>query len=61
MLSMLRRSSVQSDIAADGVRHSLITDGVFDTFGVGIVLRAGGPSAHLHVTPESRFDMSRPK
>jgi flavin reductase (DIM6/NTAB) family NADH-FMN oxidoreductase RutF len=39
---------------------SLLPDGVFDTFGAGIVLRAGGPTAYAEITPDSRFDMRRP-
>ena len=39
----------------------LIKDGVFDTFGAEIVLRAGGPSAYAAIGPENRFDMLRPK
>ncbi|HUW81085.1 MAG TPA: flavin reductase family protein [Acidocella sp.] len=38
----------------------LLKDGVFDTFGAGIVLRAGGASAYAEIRPESRFDMVRP-
>ncbi len=38
----------------------LLKDGLFDTFGAGIILRAGGPSAYALVAPESRFDISRP-
>ena len=39
----------------------LIKDGVFDTFAAGIVLRAGGSSAYARITPDSRFDMYRPR
>jgi flavin reductase (DIM6/NTAB) family NADH-FMN oxidoreductase RutF len=39
----------------------LLKDGVFDTFGAGIILRAGGPSAYAAISPETRFDMTRPK
>lgn len=39
----------------------LLKEGIFDTFGAGVVLRAGGPSAYAAITPESRFDMRRPK
>ena len=43
------------------IDQALLKDGVFDTFGAGIVLRAGGPSAYASITPESRFDMRRPE
>ena len=39
----------------------LLPDGIFDTFGAGIVLRAGGPSAYAEIRPDSRFDMRRPR
>jgi hypothetical protein len=38
----------------------LLRDGIFDTFGAGIILRAGGPSAYVLVKPENRFDIDRP-
>ncbi len=38
----------------------LLKNGVFDTFGAGVVLRAGGLSAYAEIGPESRFDMRRP-
>jgi flavin reductase (DIM6/NTAB) family NADH-FMN oxidoreductase RutF len=43
------------------IDRSLLQDGVFDTFGAGIILRAGGPSAYAELRPESRFDMHRPR
>ncbi len=42
------------------IRKDLLKDGVFDTFGARIILRAGGLSANAEVSPESRFDMYRP-
>jgi hypothetical protein len=33
---------------------------VFDTFGAGVILRAGGPSAYAKIERDSRFDMRRP-
>jgi len=33
---------------------------VFDTFGSGVILRAGGPSGYAAITPANRFDMTRP-
>jgi len=43
------------------IRKDLLKDGVFDTFGAGIVARAGGTSAYAELTPETRFDMRRPQ
>jgi flavin reductase (DIM6/NTAB) family NADH-FMN oxidoreductase RutF len=42
------------------IAAALLQDGVFNTFGAGIVLRAGGPSAYAEIRPDSRFDMVRP-
>lgn len=51
---------VLGEIVAVHIRRDLLKDGIFDTFGAGIILRAGGPSAYAHVTPDSRFDLFRP-
>ncbi len=42
------------------IDRALLNDGIFDTFGAGVILRAGGPSAYAEIRPESRFDMMRP-
>ncbi len=49
------------EVVAVHIAKPLLKDGVFDTFGAGIVLRAGGPSAYAAIGPESRFDMMRPR
>lgn len=51
---------VLGEVVAVHIRKDLLKDGIFDTFGAEIILRAGGPSAYVHVRPESRFDMARP-
>ncbi|HEM7877565.1 TPA: flavin reductase family protein [Burkholderia contaminans] len=51
---------VLGEVVAVHIRHDLLKDGIFDTFGAGIILRAGGPSAYVHVKPDSRFDIFRP-
>jgi flavin reductase (DIM6/NTAB) family NADH-FMN oxidoreductase RutF len=51
---------VLGEVVAVHILRSLLKDGVFDTFGAGIILRAGGPSAYAEVGPECRFDMRRP-
>ncbi|MFP3710343.1 flavin reductase family protein, partial [Paraburkholderia sp. SIMBA_009] len=51
---------VLGEVIAVHIRHDLLKDGIFDTFGAGIILRAGGPSAYVHVRPDSRFDIARP-
>jgi len=51
---------VLGEVVAVHISRSLLRDGLFDTFGAGVVLRAGGPSAYAEIGPESRFDMRRP-
>jgi flavin reductase (DIM6/NTAB) family NADH-FMN oxidoreductase RutF len=51
---------VLGEVVGVHIDRALLPDGVFDTFGAGIVLRAGGPSAYAEITPETRFDMRRP-
>lgn len=51
---------VLGEVVAVHIRKDLLKDGVFDTFGAGIILRAGGPSAYVLVKPENRFDIDRP-
>ena len=48
------------EVVAVHIDKALLDDGIFDTFGAGIVLRAGGPSAYAAIGPETRFDMRRP-
>ncbi|MEA1648176.1 flavin reductase family protein [Nitrospirillum sp. BR 11164] len=51
---------VMGEAVAIHIARHLIVDGVFDTFGAGIILRGGGPSAYAAITPDTRFDMDRP-
>lgn len=51
---------VLGEVVGVHIRRDLLQDGVFDTFGAGVILRAGGPTAYAFVAPESRFDMVRP-
>ena len=51
---------VMGEVVAVHVARRLLRDGIFDTFGAGIVLRAGGPSAYAEVGPANRFDLARP-
>jgi flavin reductase (DIM6/NTAB) family NADH-FMN oxidoreductase RutF len=49
------------EVVAVHIDNTLLKDGVFDTFNANIILRAGGPSAYAMITPETRFDMYRPR
>ncbi len=51
---------VVGEVIAAHISRALLCDGVFDTFGAGIVLRAGGPTGYAQIRPESRFDLRRP-
>ena len=51
---------VLGEVIAVHILRSLLKDGVFDTFGAGVILRAGGPSGYAAITPANRFDMTRP-
>ncbi len=51
---------VVGEVVGVHINRALLRDGVFDTFGAGIVMRAGGPSAYGAIGPEARFDMQRP-
>ena len=56
----LRAWVVFGEVVAVHILRTLLKDGIFDTFGAGIVLRAGGPTGYAHITPANRFDMTRP-
>lgn len=51
---------VLGEVVAVHIDTRLLVDGLFDTFGAGLVMRAGGPTAYAAVGPEARFDMARP-
>ncbi len=53
-------SVVFGQVIAVHIAKRLLKDGLFDTFGAGIILRAGGPSAYAEIGPNNRFDMRRP-
>jgi flavin reductase (DIM6/NTAB) family NADH-FMN oxidoreductase RutF len=51
---------VLGEVIAVHIDKTLLADGTFDTFNANIILRAGGPSAYALITPNTRFDMTRP-
>jgi flavin reductase (DIM6/NTAB) family NADH-FMN oxidoreductase RutF len=51
---------VIGEVIAVHIANTLLKDGIFDTFGAGIILRGGGPSAYAEINPDSQFDMRRP-
>jgi flavin reductase (DIM6/NTAB) family NADH-FMN oxidoreductase RutF len=56
--TMLATWLVLGEVVAVHIRQDRLVDGAFDTFGSGIILRAGGPDYAL-VLPESRFAVGR--
>ncbi len=52
---------VVGEVVGVHIARHLLQDGVFDTFGAGIILRAGGPSAYAALRPDNRFDLPRPR
>ena len=51
---------VLGEVIAVHILRSLLKDGIFDTFGAGVILRAGGLTSYAAITPANRFDMTRP-
>ncbi len=47
-------------VIAGHISNALLDGGVFNTFGAGIIMRAGGPTAYATIGPDTRFDMRRP-
>ena len=52
---------VLGEVVAVHIARRLLRDGIFDTFGAGVILRAGGPTAYAEIGPDTRFDMARPR
>jgi flavin reductase (DIM6/NTAB) family NADH-FMN oxidoreductase RutF len=51
---------VLGEVVAVHIAKSLLKDGVFDTAGAEIILRAGGPADYFTIGPEQLFQMHRP-
>ena len=51
---------VLGEVVGVHIAQSLLVDGVFDTFGAGIIQRGGGATAYAEIRADSRFDMRRP-
>jgi flavin reductase (DIM6/NTAB) family NADH-FMN oxidoreductase RutF len=52
---------VLGEVVGVHILKKLIVDGVFDTFGANIILRAGGPADYAHLRSDNRFQMIRPR
>ena len=51
---------VIGEVVGVHIAQHLLQAGGFDTFGAGIIMRAGGLAAYAEIRPDSRFDMQRP-
>jgi flavin reductase (DIM6/NTAB) family NADH-FMN oxidoreductase RutF len=51
---------ILGEVVGVHILKSLLKEGIFDTFGADIILRAGGPTSYARVDPQDRFDMDRP-
>ncbi len=51
---------VLGEVVGVHIAQSVLVDGVFNTFGAGIIQRGGGPTAYAEIRADSRFDMRRP-
>ncbi|MDD0815239.1 flavin reductase family protein [Curvibacter sp. HBC28] len=52
---------VLGEVVAVHIDQRLLKDGIFDTAGAGIVLRAGGPGDYFRIGPEQLFKLYRPR
>lgn len=52
---------VTGEVVAVHIERRLLREGIFDTAAAGPILRAGGPVDYFEITPEARFQMTRPR
>jgi flavin reductase (DIM6/NTAB) family NADH-FMN oxidoreductase RutF len=52
---------VMGEVIGVHIARHLLVDGVFDTFGAGIIQRGGGATAYAEIRADSRFDLERPR
>ena len=48
------------EVVAVHLDESLLSDGIYQTARARPVVRGGGPTTYFEITPEARFDMTRP-
>ena len=49
------------EVVAVHISHALLRDGIYDTAAAEPILRGGGPADYFRLTPDSKFQMWRPK
>ena len=49
------------EVVAVHIDDAFLRDGIYDTGLAHPIVRGGGPSAYFEITPDRRFDMTRPK
>ena len=52
---------ILGEVVGVHILKELLIEGVFDTFGANIILRAGGPADYAHLHPDNGFQMIRPR
>lgn len=52
---------VTGEVVAVHIQRRLLRDGIYDTAAAAPILRGGGPVDYFAITPEARFEMTRPK
>jgi flavin reductase (DIM6/NTAB) family NADH-FMN oxidoreductase RutF len=52
---------VLGEVIGVHIDTALLKNGVFDTFGAQILLRAGGATAYAEIQPQTRLDITRPE
>lgn len=56
----LQQWLVLGEVVGVHIDRRLLVEGIYDTAAAAPILRAGGPSAYVRVTPEAIFHMRRP-
>ncbi|MAP96163.1 MAG: Asp/Glu/hydantoin racemase [Ponticaulis sp.] len=52
---------VFGEVVGVHIAQSALQDGIYDPARTRTILRAGGPASYYEITPETRFEMFRPK
>lgn len=52
---------VFGEVVGVHIAENALVDGIYDPARMRTVLRAGGPASYYEITPETRFEMFRPK
>ena len=59
--TILNTWMVTAEVVHVHIDSVLLKDGIYDTTTARPILRGGGPSDYFEITPQARFQMSRPR